>query len=1136
MNPHPACRLAASLLLYLALPLALSAVEPPGILNHQGRVAVDGVNFTGTGYFKFVLTDAAGTTTLWSNDGTSSGGGEPTGWVTTPVVGGHYALAVGDTTLPGMTQAIPASVFRDNDDVRLRIWFGREVGGGAFVAFEQLAPDRRLAAGAYALSANTASTLAMPETTDSSTGVVTQGGDRFMHSFGTDNFFAGRDAGNFTLGLPNNGDGNVGIGVRALEDVTTGDNNTALGFIALANTTSGNRNTVVGKEGMFANTTGAFNTASGVAVMAGNVSGDHNVAMGYVALLSADGARNTALGSQAAAFLDGNDNTALGYQAGYNTAGDNNILLGANVLGMGGESNTTRIGNNQDAAYIDGIRDVTPGGATLSPVYVDENGQLGTGVTSALTISTTGNFPIAFSPNGTTALRLEYPLSGDTPNLIGGSYHNSVGGGTEGAFIGGGGGAIAAYANTISVGAHQAVIGGGFNNDVQDTQGTVAGGRDNTVTGAHGFIGGGQSNTAGQAATVGGGFLNIAPGLYATIPGGRFNYATGEAGFAAGSSARADHNGSFVWADSDGLDDPGIPSTFSSTARDQFLIRAGGGVGIGLDNPQAALDVAGTVRATAFSGSGGDLMFATTDTSAVEFKVNNSRGLRIEYPDGFGNTVPNLIGGYSGNSVATESEGTVIAGGGLAGFENKILPPLSPPSPPALRSDYATISGGFGNEASGQSIVIGGGARNIATANLTTIGGGQQNQALQGGDTVAGGDRNIANGGVASVGGGGFNEATGSHATVPGGDSNTASGDYSFAAGRYARAEHKGSFVWSDSGDPLNSLASTGPDQFLIKASGGVGIGTNAPDGALHTVGGRIVQESSATPLMVDSSAEWPDEDLRIIGNDAILSLYSDNVGGANGAIFMKEVDAGGLLTSMWQMFRTPGNDLNFRHGTDPSGGGTDHLTIKESGNVGIGTTSPGSTLEVTGSNLTGTSDGTGLISAGPESGFHIALDADDIQAYDNNSPTTLYLNYWGGNIQLGQIGSTATTTVYGTFVNSSDRDAKEDIRPIEPADILDRLVGLPLATWQYKGSQGRRHVGPMAQDFHAAFNDLLDLKADERTIAPLDEAGVAFASIQALHAEVEEKDARIDQLADENADLRQRLEKLEAAVEKLAR
>jgi hypothetical protein len=114
-------------------------------------------------------------------------------------------------------------------------------------------------------------------------------------------------------------------------------------------------------------------------------------------------------------------------------------------------------------------------------------------------------------------------------------------------------------------------------------------------------VGGGYLNTAsGSAATVGGGISNRATNNYATVPGGAGNTAGGQYSFAAGNGAQALHQGSFVWADSQG-------SSFASTTNDQFLIHAAGGVGIGTNNPQSALHVGGTVTAGNFVGNGAGL-------------------------------------------------------------------------------------------------------------------------------------------------------------------------------------------------------------------------------------------------------------------------------------------------------------------------------------------------------------------------------------------------------------------------------------------------------------------------------------------------------------------------------------------------
>jgi hypothetical protein len=107
-----------------------------------------------------------------------------------------------------------------------------------------------------------------------------------------------------------------------------------------------------------------------------------------------------------------------------------------------------------------------------------------------------------------------------------------------------------------------------------------------------------------------------------------------------------------------------------------------------------------------------------------------------------------------------------------------------------------------------------------------------------------------------------------------------------------------------------------------------------------------------------------------------------------------------------------------------------------------------------------------------------------------------------------------------------SSRDGKADVAAIDPVDVLDRVVALPISTWRYRGEDGRiRHLGPMAQDFHAAFG----LGEDNASIGVLDGSGVALAAIQGLHAQLRERDAAI-------AALRAQVDALAAAVRLLGR
>lgn len=226
---------------------------------------------------------------------------------------------------------------------------------------------------------------------------------------------------------------------------------------------------------------------------------------------------------------------------------------------------------------------------------------------------------------------------------------------------------------------------------------------------------------------------------------------------------------------------------------------------------------------------------------------------------------PRVKLGHVDNEVS-ERGATVSGGGGLGNDKN-------------IAHEYAAVSGGKGNQATGRYSTVAGGENNRALfegatisgggSNLidevtsiyevgyyATIGGGWENEAHAWRATVGGGIRNKATGGRSTIAGGAYNETRGESSTIPGGHSNKAYGDYSLAAGRRAkvRAAHDGTFAWADSGE--TEFESTGPDQFLIMANGGVGIGTNAPRNQLDVVREKSGNSSNINHVMtIDNTA-----------------------------------------------------------------------------------------------------------------------------------------------------------------------------------------------------------------------------------------------------------------------------------------
>lgn len=71
---------------------------------------------------------------------------------------------------------------------------------------------------------------------------------------------------------------------------------------------------------------------------------------------------------------------------------------------------------------------------------------------------------------------------------------------------------------------------------------------------------------------------------------------------------------------------------------------------------------------------------------------------------------------------------------------------------------------------------------------------------------------------------------------------------------------------------------------------------------------------------------------------------------------------------------------------------------------------------------------------------------------------------------------------------------------PTDPNVILERLAALPLSLWTYGFDDPTiRHLGPMSQDFAAAFG----LGWNDRALDMVDCNGVLSAAIQALHKRV---------------------------------
>lgn len=450
--------------------------------------------------------------------------------------------------------------------------------------------------------------------------------------------------------------------------VAGGRGNNAQGDFAFI---GGGRDNVTASVETFVGGGRANQAAGGNSTIGG---GYANVAGGTASMIlgglfnAANGTYSFASGYRAKAVNDGTFVWADDTDADFLSTGPNQFLIRAgggvginnpqplSALDVMGDARVSGIGNG--LIFPDGTKQTTAasgGGSGWSLT-----GNTGTNPSTNF-LGTTDNQPFSLRVNNNRAMYAQYVQAPDgqyqinSINIANGYNLNSITPGVAGATIAGGGDRYTYTVNSSfvdnvnKVTDHYGTIGGGFGNvagnnnaDFNDARGstvaggagnqagkkfttvgggnanfalgdydTIAGGWNSQASGGGGFIGGGWNHRmAGEWAVIGGGYTNVANGAGSTVPGGANNSAAGSYSFAAGFTAKANHDGAFVWADTSGAD-------FASTAANQFLIRATGGVGIGLTAPAYPLDVQGDINARGSVRSNG---FALSSDS--RFKTN----------------------------------------------------------------------------------------------------------------------------------------------------------------------------------------------------------------------------------------------------------------------------------------------------------------------------------------------------------------------------------------------------------------------------------------------------------------------------------------------------------------------------------
>lgn len=339
----------------------------------------------------------------------------------------------------------------------------------------------------------------------------------------------------------------------------------------------------------------------------------------------------------------------------------------------------------------------------------------------------------------------------------------------------------------------------------------------------------------------------------------------------------------------------------------------------------------------------------TTGFSPFEIRVNGNKALRVE-PTSNG---ANIIGGAAQNSIRNGFIGSVISGGGGEFIFNSI------------DANYSSIGGGrqCTIESFADHSTIGGGRSiTIQTNSLdSVISGGRANRisafAPQG--TIAGGRLNLIEefAEAATISGGSNNivSTNADFAIIPGGLDNVAT-NHAFAAGRRAKANHTGAFIWADSTDA--DYASTTNNQFLIRATGGVGIGTNNPATQLHVNGSITVQNGQ---ILAQPGA---------VSNVSYTFVGDSNTG----------------------MYRPIGDTIAF------ATTGVERLRLESGGNVGIGTNNPSQKLHVLGNILA-----TGTITPNSDRNAKTDIQSIDVSAILQRV-TELPIQQWRFHSEAGDV------------------------------------------------------------------------------------------------------------------------------------
>lgn len=295
---------------------------------------------------------------------------------------------------------------------------------------------------------------------------------------------------------------------------------------------------------------------------------------------------------------------------------------------------------------------------------------------------------------------------------------------------------------------------------------------------------------------------------------------------------------------------------------------------------------------------------------------------------------------------------------------------------------------------------------------------------------------------------------------------------------------------------PANIFVGAGAGNFMVTGDDNVGIGSNALDNVSSGFSNTAV---GGNALRFDTSGDTN----TAIGRDALISNTQGSLNTAVGRSAMLGNTTGSANTVMGVSALQSSN-------------GSGNTAV---GELALDNNSTGSYNAAIGM-LTLSSNGTGYYNTG------IGALAD-VSAPNLLNATAIGYGAVVNASNKIRLGNTTVTVIEGQVPYSftSDRNQKENFRPVDGEQVLRKIGGLSLTSWKYIGhdAQQFRHYGPVAQEFFAAFgHDGVGTIGTDKTINSGDMEGILMIAVQAL--------------SKENAELKARLEALERLAEEANR